>query len=330
MEPLVAQVRIGFDTGGDMQGHRGGVSQLAPRLGTGKDVAGHRTPSGGTFGHFAAASLLGVVPVALIRKQYFRLEINDLRAANRYNEGVFERGGTNVRRILVVDDDEEIGALLRRFLERNGFGVDVALSGAEMDQRLAQGGYDLMTLDLMLPGEDGLSLCRRVRAKSALPIIMVTATGATSERIVGLEVGADDYLVKPFDPRELLARARAILRRADTPGAAPASARPTIRFAGWHLDVARRELRAADDTLVPLSGGEFDLLLAFVEHPQRVLTREQLIDLARGDRHEAFDRSIDVQVSRLRRKFGYDASAPELIRTIRHAGYMFAVPVERG
>lgn len=235
-----------------------------------------------------------------------------------------------MRRILVVDDDEEIGALLRRFLERNGFEVDVAVSGAGMDALLARNTYDLMTLDLMLPGEDGLSLCRRVRARSALPIIMLTATNATSERIVGLEVGADDYLAKPFDARELLARVRAILRRADASAPSEASStRLTIRFAGWCLDVARRELRAGDGTLVPLSGGEFDLLLAFVEHPQRVLTREQLIDLARGSRHEAFDRSIDVQVSRLRRKFGYDTSAPELIRTVRHSGYMFVVPVDK-
>ncbi|GAA0912034.1 response regulator [Luteibacter anthropi] len=241
----------------------------------------------------------------------------------------FPVGAKIVRRILVVDDDEEIGDLLRRFLERNGFAVDVAMSGVAMDEYLGRGDYDLMTLDLMLPGEDGLSLCRRVRAKSALPIIMLTATGATSERIVGLEVGADDYLAKPFDPRELLARIRAILRRAEaTQNAASGTTRACIRFAGWSLDVARRELRATDDTLVPLSGGEFDLLLAFVEHPQRVLTREQLIDLARGSRHEAFDRSIDVQVSRLRRKFGADSHAPELIRTIRNVGYMFVVPVD--
>ncbi|KAF1005729.1 MAG: Transcriptional regulatory protein OmpR [Luteibacter sp.] len=234
-----------------------------------------------------------------------------------------------MRRILVVDDDEEIGDLLSRFLERNGFTVDVAMSGVAMDDYLGRHDYDLMTLDLMLPGEDGLSLCRRVRAKSSLPIIMLTATGATSERIVGLEVGADDYLAKPFDPRELLARIRAILRRAEnTPSAPPSGTRACVRFAGWSLDVARRELRAADDTLVPLSGGEFDLLIAFVEHPQRVLTREQLIDLARGSRHEAFDRSIDVQVSRLRRKFSTDAHAPEVIRTIRNVGYMFVVPVE--
>jgi two-component system OmpR family response regulator len=252
-----------------------------------------------------------------------------LARASGYNGGVFTTRQTGLRRILVVDDDEEIGALLRRFLERNGFEVDVASSGVAMDERLARGTYDLMTLDLMLPGEDGLSLCRRVRAKSSLPIIMVTATSATSERIVGLEVGADDYLAKPFDPRELLARVRAILRRADAALPGPVTGtRVAVRFAGWQLDVARRELRAGDGTLVPLSGGEFDLLLAFVEHPQRVLTREQLIDLARGNRHEAFDRSIDVQVSRLRRKLGYDTTAPELIRTIRNAGYMFAVPVE--
>ncbi|KAG9610279.1 hypothetical protein KCV01_g3238, partial [Aureobasidium melanogenum] len=203
------------------------------------------------------------------------------------------------------------------------------MSGVAMDDYLGRHDYDLMTLDLMLPGEDGLSLCRRVRAKSSLPIIMLTATGATSERIVGLEVGADDYLAKPFDPRELLARIRAILRRAEnTSNAASSGTRACVRFAGWSLDVARRELRAADETLVPLSGGEFDLLIAFVEHPQRVLTREQLIDLARGNRHEAFDRSIDVQVSRLRRKFSTDAYAPEVIRTIRNVGYMFVVPVE--
>jgi DNA-binding response OmpR family regulator len=232
-----------------------------------------------------------------------------------------------VKRILVVDDDTEILALLKRFLEQHGFSVDTATGAAQMDAALERAPFDLITLDLMLPGEDGLSLCRRVRATRQTPIIMVTAMGTTIDRIIGLELGADDYLAKPFDPRELLARIRAVFRRA-TDSPPTGSSRPQFGFSGWTLDVARRELRAPDQALIPLSGGEFDLLLVFVEHPQCVLSRDQLIDLSRGPGHDAFDRSIDVQVSRLRRKISTGPST-EVIRTVRNGGYMFTVPVTR-
>src|SRR6185437_15438939 len=231
--------------------------------------------------------------------------------------------------ILIVDDDEDIRSLLRRLLEKHGYEVGTAASGNAMDACLAARSYDLAILDVMLPGEDGLSLCKRLRETSKISIIMVTGIGEATDRIVGLELGADDYLAKPFDARELLARIRAVLRRSsqirrdDTVGS-----RPSLCFAGWRLDVARRELRSPDMTLVPLSGGEFDLLLVFAEHPQRLLSREQLIDLARGPMHEALDRSIDVQVSRLRRKIETNAANSEMIRTVRNGGYIFTAAVE--
>lgn len=232
--------------------------------------------------------------------------------------------------ILIVDDDEEIRALLQQFLKKNGYDVVTAASGIEMDKCMKERTYDLVVVDVMLPGEDGFSLCARLRATSRVSIIMVTGVSETTDRIVGLELGADDYLSKPFDARELLARIRAVLRRAgNSRNDVKSNGRPVLRFAGWQLDVTRRELRAPDKTLIPLSGGEFELLVVFAEHPQRVLSREQLIDMARGPMHDAFDRSIDVQVSRLRRKIESDPSNPEIIRTIRNGGYMFTVTVER-
>ncbi len=174
----------------------------------------------------------------------------------------------------------------------------------------------------MLQNEDGFSICRQLRTSSSIPVIMLTGMADPTDRVVGLEIGADDYLTKPFDPRELLARVKAVLRRTVEKAEAPtrSDTRPVLRFAGWRLDVARRELRSTDNVLVLLSGGEFDLLLAFVEHPQRVLTRDQLIDYAHGSSHPAFDRSIDVQVSRIRYKLERDPKAPSLIRTVRNGG----------
>ena len=176
----------------------------------------------------------------------------------------------------------------------------------------------------MRPGENGLMLCQRLRQQYPTPVIMLTAMGELSDRVVGLEMGADDYLSKPFDARELLARVRAVLRRAGqgqpSVGQVP---RPLMKFAGWQLDLTRRELRSPDQVMIPLSAGEFDLLLVFVEHPQRILTRELLLDLARGAGHDAFDRSIDVQVSRLRRKLEFDSKGVEMIRTVRNVGYLF-------
>jgi two-component system, OmpR family, response regulator len=183
-----------------------------------------------------------------------------------------------------------------------------------------------------LRDEDGFNLCKQVRATSPVPIIMLTAMAQPTDRVVGLEIGADDYVTKPFDQRELLARVKAILRRTSQKAAAPtrSDTRPILCFGDWRLDVARRELRSSHNALILLSGGEFDLLLAFVEHPQEVLTRDRLIDLARGSLHIAYDRSIDVKVSRIRYKLEQDPKAPALILTVRNGGYIFAPAVTRG
>lgn len=234
--------------------------------------------------------------------------------------------------ILVVDDDEDILSLLTGFFRKHSHPVTVTANGAAMFEALEAEQIDLVILDIMLQGEDGFSLCRRLRAASNVPVIMLTAMADHMDRIVGLELGADDYLVKPFDARELLARVKAVLRRTTEAATAPRSTeiRPILTFAGWRLDVARRELRSTDNTLMILSGGQFDLLLAFAEHPQRVLTRDQLLDLARGISHAGYDRSIDVQVSRLRRKLESDARSPSVIRTVRNGSYIFTPAVLRG
>nr|WP_286184942.1 response regulator [Pantoea sp. Cy-639] len=232
--------------------------------------------------------------------------------------------------MLIVDDDVEILALLKKFFMQHGYEVDLASDGQAMWAAIARQRPDTIILDLMLPGEDGLTLCQKVRAQAGIPIIMLTAMAELSDRIVGLELGADDYLTKPFAPRELLARLRAVQRRAGEQPVAAAPARPVIGFAGWHLDITCRELRSPQNVMIPLSGGEFDLLVVFLEHPQRILTREQLIDLTHGQGHDAFDRSIDVQVSRLRRKIEPDSKRPDLIRTVRNGGYLFTAKVSRG
>jgi len=223
-----------------------------------------------------------------------------------------------------VDDDLEVLALLKKFFLQHGYSVAVATDGTSLWAAMALQPPDLIILDLMLPGENGLMLCQRLRQQYPTPVIMLTAMGELSDRVVGLEMGADDYLSKPFDARELLARVRAVLRRAGqgqpSVGQVP---RPLMKFAGWQLDLTRRELRSPDQVMIPLSAGEFDLLLVFVEHPQRILTRELLLDLARGAGHDAFDRSIDVQVSRLRRKLEFDSKGVEMIRTVRNVGYLF-------
>ena len=232
--------------------------------------------------------------------------------------------------ILVVDDDREIRSLVAQLLRKHGFRVTDAADGREMMQVLENGRFDLAVLDLMLPGEDGLSLCRRVRATSSLPIIMLTAMGEETDRIVGLEMGADDYLPKPFNPRELLARIRAVLRRAGGELPEPAEDGGGLRvFEGWSLDTAKRELRTPDGTLVPLTAGEYDLLAAIVERPGRVLSRDQLLDLTRGRDAVPFDRSVDVQISRLRRKLEVDPKEPQIIKTVRGGGYVFACEVSR-
>ncbi len=232
--------------------------------------------------------------------------------------------------ILVVDDDREIRDLLARFLKKHGYRVDAAADGRAMFAALEAGRFDLVVLDLMLPGEDGLSLCRRLRAGSNLPVIMLTAMGEETDRIVGLEVGADDYLPKPFNPRELLARIKAVLRRAGgSPRPAETDRDEVLCFAGWRLDPGRRELHSADGVLMPLTAGEFDLLATLAEHPRRVLSRDQLLDLTRGRAAGAFDRAIDVQISRLRHKIEPDPKEPTIIKTVRGGGYVFTAAVER-
>lgn len=232
--------------------------------------------------------------------------------------------------IAVVEDDPEIRSLVAGILTRAGFDVVGCSGGSDLDRLMARQRVDLLVLDLMLEGEDGLTICRRLRAAHVdVPILMVTAKGDDIDRIVGLEIGADDYLPKPFNPHELVARARAILRRTRTAHRVVAAQPRTVYgFAGWTLDAAARRLTDPTGQLVELTGGEFDLLLAFVTHPQRVLNRDQLLDWTRGRSAGPLDRTIDVQLSRLRRKLGEDPKAPAVIRTIRGGGYMLAPAVE--
>jgi two-component system OmpR family response regulator len=232
--------------------------------------------------------------------------------------------------ILVVDDDREIGALLSKFLARHHYRVTVATNGKTMFEALTGATIDLVILDLMLPGEDGLSHCRRLRQESAVPVIMLTAMHSDVDRIVGLEIGADDYLTKPFNSRELLARIRAVLRRTGVqPRGAQAREGAVLGFAGWRLDVSSRQLTSPEKLLVHLTAGEFDLLVALADRAPRVLTRDQLLDIARGRSASAFDRSVDVQISRLRRKIETNAKDPALIRTVRGGGYVLSVPVTK-
>lgn len=228
------------------------------------------------------------------------------------------------QRILVVDDDPGIREVLCDYLGQHGYAMQGAASAAEMDRALTAGPVDLIVLDLMMPGEDGLSVCRRLNG-SGPPVVMLSAMGEDTDRIIGLELGADDYLAKPCNPRELLARIRAVLRR---PREEAADAGPCLRFAGWRLDLVRRELIRPDGAPVSLSAGEFSLLRAFAERPGRVLTRDQLLERARGADADVFDRAMDVQISRLRKKLD-DGSGVEMIVTLRGEGYMFDVRVER-
>lgn len=232
--------------------------------------------------------------------------------------------------LLIVDDDVEVLDLLQKFLRQHGYEVDVASDGKGLWQALERRVPDLVILDVMLPGDSGLVLCQRLRAEYKMAVIMLTAMGELSDRVVGLELGADDYLTKPFAARELLARVRAVLRRAgESASSPPADVRTVLEFSGWQLEVLRRELRSPEGVLIPLSTGEFELLLVFAEHPRRVLSRQQLLDLARGKAHEAYDRSIDVQVSRLRRKLERDDDCEPLIRTLRNVGYLFSASVNK-
>ena len=232
--------------------------------------------------------------------------------------------------ILIVDDDAEIRTLLTRYLEKNGLRATAVGDGRAMWQALDRGAFDLVVLDLMLPGDDGLTLCRTLRGKSDIPVIMLTARGEETDRIVGLEMGADDYLPKPFSARELLARIKVILRRTRS---LPPNLQPQgdglLRFAGWALDTARRQLIAPAGEEAPIGGAEYKLLRVFLDHPNRVLDRDQLLDLSQGREADPLDRSIDVQVSRLRHRLGDDPKNPQLIKTVRGEGYVLSVPVNR-
>ena len=228
-------------------------------------------------------------------------------------------------RVLVVDDDREIRTLLAEYLEGNGYATQAVVDGAAMRQALDRDRFDLVVLDLSLPGEDGLALCRWLRTQSTVPVIMLTARGSTTDRIVGLEVGADDYLAKPFEPRELLARIRSVLRRAS--GTKERSEAKRLLVGEWTVDVGARTLLSSDGVVVALSGAEFRLLKVFLDHPQQVLTRDQLLDFTHGREIDAFDRSIDLQVSRLRQRLKDDARAPQLIKTVRSEGYVLATAV---
>lgn len=233
----------------------------------------------------------------------------------------------DVKTILVVDDDGEIRRLVGDFLGREGFAVELAEDGRAMDGVLSRLQPDLIVLDLMLPGEDGLSICRRLRASGDMPILMLTAKGEETDRVVGLEIGADDYVVKPFGPRELLARIRALLRRAS---ARPAQA-VTRRFAfdRFIADLDARQLTSEDGELVPLTSAEFELLACFVLRPRRVLSRDQILDWTHGRSADPFDRTVDILVSRLRKKLDGLGAGVNLINTIRNGGYLLTVPVRQ-
>jgi len=233
--------------------------------------------------------------------------------------------------VLVVDDDPAMRDLIADYLGENELRVTRAATGAEMAQVLSQSAIDVLVLDLRLAGEDGMDLARKVRAESAIPIIMVTGRKDEADRVMGLELGADDYVTKPFSPRELLARVRAVLRRSTMlQDLLPArdEKRRAYRFAGWELNLRTRRLRSPDGERIELTNGEFSLLQAFCAAPQRVLSRDQLLELSRLNRAEVYDRSIDVQILRLRRKIEVNPSHPEYIKTERGAGYMFDVPVQ--
>ena len=232
--------------------------------------------------------------------------------------------------VLALDDDPSVRQLVHDYLVENELRVTAVASGAELDRVLARETIDLVVLDLRLQGEDGLQIARRLRESSGIPILMLTGRAEEADRVMGLELGADDYLTKPFSPRELLARIRALLRRARaqaTVADAIAKVR-AYRFGGWELNIGLRRLRSLEGRVVELTNGEFSLLAAFVSSPQRVLSRDQLLDLSRLHNAEVYDRSIDVQILRLRRKIEVDPAQPQFIKTERGAGYLFAASVE--
>jgi len=231
-------------------------------------------------------------------------------------------------RVLLVEDDTVISRMLAETLAESGFAARAASTASEMDRMLERGDIDIVLLDVMLPGEDGFSICRRLRAASGVPIIMVTALDADVDRIIGLEIGADDYVAKPFNTRELIARIRALMRRVGSSGAANSNRFRSLRFAGWRVFPAERQLYNPDGVRVTTTSAEFDLLLAFCQNPGRVLTREQLLDLTHGGLAGPIERSIDVHVSRIRQRIEADPRDPTLIKTVRLGGYVFTPSVE--
>lgn len=234
---------------------------------------------------------------------------------------------SDAQHIAILDDDPEIRSLLEQNLRGAGFQVSTASNGRDLKTILEHQTIDLIVLDLMLPGEDGLTICRELRAESNIPIIMLTAMTHEADRIIGLEMGADDYLTKPFSPRELVARIKATLRRQGMVTTQSEDRRRTAMFEGWKLDVVRRELRDPDDVLVDLTSGEFDLLAALIERPNRLMTRDLLLDITKGRQADVFDRSIDITISRLRQKIEEDPKNPQFIKTVRGKGYIFSAEI---
>jgi two-component system OmpR family response regulator len=232
--------------------------------------------------------------------------------------------------ILVVDDHQEIRDLLSKYLTKNGMRVTAVDGGAAMKRALQASAADLVVLDVMMPGEDGLSLCRHLRETVDLPVILLTAMAEETDRVVGLEIGADDYVTKPFNPRELLARIKSVIRRSQSlPKQRGVIADKSFQFDRWTLRIGQRELVDEDGVLTPLSNGEYLLLTAFLERPNMVLSREQLLDLTRGRSPDVFDRSIDNQVSRLRKKIEEDPKKPKILKTVWGGGYQFVAPVKK-
>ncbi|WP_158940848.1 response regulator [Burkholderia sp. S171] len=231
--------------------------------------------------------------------------------------------------ILIVDDDSEIRRLLSDYLTQSGYVAKVAADGRDLLKVIERSAVNLIVLDLMMPGKDGLMLCREVRARSDVPIIMLTSRGELVDRIIGLEMGADDYLPKPFDPRELLVRVQAVLRRAKGRSIdVRDDSVQSIEFAGWQLDTVARHLTSPDGVLIALSGAEYQLLRVFLDHPSRILTRDRLTTLLMGKEADPFERAVDVRVSRLRQRLLEDAREPQIIKTVRSEGYLLAVTVK--
>lgn len=238
------------------------------------------------------------------------------------------QANSNNAKILIVEDDPEIGKLLALAVQENGMTPTVAEDGHVMNALLRSNEFDLIILDVMLPGEDGLSICRRIRSEKTIPIILLTALGEEVDRIVGLEVGADDYITKPFSPREVVARIRSLLRRASY-GLSHSTVQRTLRFEGWQIDPLRRQLHDPSNARVAVTTTEFDLLLAFCRNPGRVITREELLSLTHTGLAGPIERSVDVHISRLRQKIEADPKIPIFLQTVRLGGYVFTARVEQ-